>query len=143
MGYSGTPLPKKLGIRPGQRVALLHAPEGFDQLLRPLPDGTEVQQRLRRNDRVDLILGFVVQRDHLARNIGWLVATLPADGAFWVAWPKKASGMQTDMSDDAIRQVALPMGWVDTKVCALDGTWSGLKLVLRKHLRTPAAGSPD
>lgn len=112
-------------------------------MLRPLPDGTEVQQRLRRNDRVDLILGFVVQRDHLARNIGWLVATLPADGAFWVAWPKKASGMQTDMSDDAIRQVALPMGWVDTKVCALDGTWSGLKLVLRKHLRTPAAGSPD
>lgn len=138
-GYSGTPLPAKLGMKPGMQVALLHAPDGFEGTLGPLPDGLRIQNGLRPRDRVDLILGFVTERDHLARNIGWLVKTLPPDGAFWVAWPKKASKIATDMSDGAVRDIALPMGWVDVKVCAIDATWTGLKLVLRKELR-PAPG---
>jgi hypothetical protein len=94
-----------------------------------------LQHGLRRSQRVDLIVGFVTARDHFARNIGWLVTTLPPDGAFWVAWPKRASKMATDMTEDAVREIALPIGWVDVKVCAIDSVWSGLKLVLRKELR--------
>ncbi len=141
-GYSGTPLPKKLGIKPGMRVALLHAPEGIEATLGALPEGVHLQYGLRRSERVDLILGFVTERDHLARNIGWLVTTLPPDGGFWVAWPKRASRMATDMTEDAVRDIALPMGWVDVKVCAIDATWSGLKLVLRKELRLVEHDSP-
>jgi hypothetical protein len=137
-GYSGTPLPTKLGIKAGMRVALLHAPDGFEATLGPLPDGVHLQHGLRRNQRVDLIVAFVTERDHLARNIGWLVTTLPPDGAFWVAWPKRAAKVATDMTDHAVRDIALPMGWVDVKVCAIDATWSGLKLVLRKELRPSA-----
>jgi hypothetical protein len=136
-GYSGTPLPGKLGIKAGMRVALLHAPDGIEATLGPLPDGVRLQHGLRRSQRVDLIVGFVTERDHLARNIGWLVSTLPPDGAFWVAWPKRAAKVATDMSEHAVRDIALPMGWVDVKVCAIDATWSGLKLVLRKELRPP------
>jgi hypothetical protein len=134
-GYSGTPLPAKLGIKAGMRVALLHAPDHIEGTLGALPDGVVLQHGLRRSQRVDLIVGFVTERDHLARNIGWLVTTLPADGALWVAWPKRASKMPTDMTDHAIRDIALPMGWVDVKVCAIDATWTGLKLVLRTELR--------
>lgn len=134
-GYSGTPLPTKLGIKPGMRVALLHAPDGIEATLGPLPDGVRLQHGLRRNQRVDLIVGFVTERDHLARNIGWLVKTLPPDGAFWVAWPKRAARMTTDMTDHAVRDIALPMGWVDVKVAAIDATWTGVKLVLRKERR--------
>jgi hypothetical protein len=134
-GYSGTPLPTKLGIKAGMRVALLHAPDGIESTLGPLPDGVHLQHGLRRHQRVELIVGFVTERDHLARNIGWLVTTLPPDGAFWVAWPKRGARVATDMSEDAVREIALPMGWVDVKVCAIDATWSGLKLVLRKELR--------
>lgn len=134
-GGSGTPLAKKLGIKPGMRVALLHSPDEIEKVLLPLPDGVRLQQGLRRTERVDLIVGFVVERGHLARNFGWLVSTLPPDGAFWVAWPKKASGVATDMTDDAVREIALPTGWVDVKVCAIDATWTGLGLVLRRQLR--------
>jgi hypothetical protein len=134
-GYSGTPLPAKLGIKPGMRVVLLHAPDGIEVTLGELPGGVRLQHGLRRKQRVDLIVAFVIERDHLARNIGWLVATLPPDGVFWVAWPKRASKVPTDMTDGVVREIALPMGWVDVKVCAIDATWSGLKLVLRKELR--------
>jgi len=120
------------------RVALLHAPDGIEAALSALPDGVQLQHGVRRTERVDLIIGFVTERDHLARNFGWLITTLPPAGALWVAWPKKASKVATDMTDDAIREIALPMGWVDVKVCAIDGTWSGLKLVLRKKLRSPS-----
>lgn len=128
-------MPAKLGIKPGMRVALLHAPDHIEATLGALPDGVLLQHGLRRSQRVDLIVGFVTERDHLARNIGWLVTTLPPDGALWVAWPKRASKMATDMTDDAVRDIALPMGWVDVKVCAIDATWTGLKLVLRSERR--------
>src|SRR5581483_6693444 len=134
-GYSGTPLPKKLGIKPGMRVALLHAPEEIEATLGPLPDGVRLQHGLRRTQRVDLIVAFVVKRDHLARNLEWLTTTLPPDGPLWVAWPKRGSNLTTDMTESAVREIALPTGWVDVKVCAIDSTWSGLKLVLRRELR--------
>jgi hypothetical protein len=125
------------------RVALLHAPDDIEKTLGQLPDGVKLQHGLRRNQRVDLIVGFVKDREHLARNIAWLVATLPPDGAFWVAWPKQAAKIASDMTEDAVRNIALPMGWVDVKVCAIDATWSGLKLVLRKELRPiPSSTSP-
>ena len=136
-GYSGTPLPKKLGIKPGMRVALLHAPDSIEVTLGTLPDGVRLQHGVRRGQRVDLIVGFVTESAHLARNFGWLVTTLPPDGAFWVAWPKRASKMATDITEHVVRDIALPTGWVDVKVCAIDATWSGLKLVLRKELRQP------
>jgi hypothetical protein len=141
-GYSGTPLPVKLGIKGGMRVALLHAPDGFDDTLGDLPEGVRVRHGLRRTQRVDLIVGFVRDRTHLERNIGWLLTTLPPNGAFWVAWPKKTSGVTTDMTDHAVREIALPLGWVDVKVCAIDSTWTGLKLVLRKALRPGPGDRP-
>ena len=116
-------------------MALLHAPDKIEETLGELPVGVRLQHGLRRNQRVDLIVGFVKDRAHLAGNIAWLVTTLPPDGALWVAWPKRAAKIATDMTEDAVRDIALPMGWVDVKVCAIDATWSGLKLVLRKELR--------
>ena len=139
-GYSGTPLPQKLGIKAGMRVALLHAPARIEDTLGPLPEGVHLQHGLRKSQKVDLIVGFVTERDHLARNFGWLIGTLPSDGAFWVAFPKKASKVTTDMTDHAVRDVVLPTGWVDVKVCAIDDTWTGLKIVLRKELRRPPTG---
>jgi hypothetical protein len=121
------------------RVALLHAPEDIEQTLGPLPDRVRVQHGLRRNQRIDLIVGFVTDRQHLARNIEWLVATLPPEGAFWVAWPKRSAKTATDMTEDVVRAIALPLGWVDVKVCAIDATWSALKLVLRRELRTASS----
>jgi hypothetical protein len=135
VGYSGTPLPKRLGIKPGMAVAVLHGPADFKETLGPLPDRVNLRTSLRRQQRVDLVLAFVTERRHLGKNIGWLVGTLAPDGALWVAWPKKASGVETDISDEVIRGVALPIGWVDIKVCEIGPTWSGLKLVLRKELR--------
>lgn len=134
-GYSGKTLVDKLGIKAGMRVALLHAPEHIDTLLDGLPDGVELQHGLRQRDRVDLILGFVTERSHLEKNIDWLRRTVEPDGAFWVAWPKRSSKVSTDMTEDVIREIALPTGLVDVKVCAVDDTWSGLKLVRRKEPR--------
>lgn len=139
-GYSGTPLPQKLGIKAGMRVALLHAPDGIEDTLGLLPEGVHLQHGLRKSQKVDLIVGFVTEREHLARNFGWLVGTLPPDGAFWVAFPKKSSKVATDMTDHAVRDVVLPTGWVDVKVCAIDATWTGLKIVLRKELRRRPTG---
>jgi hypothetical protein len=132
-GYSGTPLSKKLGIKSGMSVAVLHGPEDFKKTLGTLPEGVELHTSLR-SQQVDLVIAFVKERRHLAQNFGRLVAILPSDGVLWVAWPKKASRVMTDMSDGAIREIALPTGWVDIKVCAIDATWSGLKLMLRKQL---------
>jgi hypothetical protein len=132
-GYSGTPLVRKLGIKPGFRVAWPAAPEGFEALLEGLPDGVSVRRALR--GRLDLVVGFVTGRAELERRLPALRRAIEPDGTLWVAWPKRASGVATDMTEDVVREVALPTGLVDVKVCAIDATWSGLKLVVRKELR--------
>ena len=115
-------------------MAVVHGPEHLSQILGTLPDGVRLQSSIPRTT-VDLVIVFVTKRSTLARDFPRLVATLPPDGVLWVAWPKKASKVPTDMSDHAIREIALPRGWVDTKVCAIDATWSGLKLVVRRQHR--------
>ncbi|HET6954408.1 MAG TPA: DUF3052 domain-containing protein [Acidimicrobiales bacterium] len=138
-GYSGTPLARKLGIGAGDRVALLGAPEGF--AVPDLPPGVSVHRQAR--GRFAVVLAFHTRRAELARRWPALLRALEVDGGLWVAWPKRASGVATDMTEDVVREVALPTGMVDNKVCAIDATWSGLRLVLRRELRagrTSAAG---
>ncbi len=132
-GYSGTPLVQKLGFKPNQRTALLAAPDGFDALLGPLPDGVRVSRRAR--GPLDLVVAFFSRRRELERRLPSLHATLKPAGALWIAWPKRASGVATDITEDVVREVALPRGLVDTKVCAIDATWSGLRLVIRRENR--------
>jgi hypothetical protein len=135
-GYSGTPLPQKLGIKEGHRVALVGAPAGFD--LGTLPMGAVLQASLGRGKApppLDVIVVFVKRRADLARRLGECRPRLAQAGGLWIAWPKKASGVATDIVEDTIRQIALPTGLVDNKVCAIDETWSGLRLVIRKELR--------
>jgi Protein of unknown function (DUF3052) len=132
-GYSGTPLARKLGFKPGFVVAYVGAPEGFDGLLGELPDGVTVRRRLRRP--LDLVVCFVTARSDLERRLPALRAALAPAGMLWVAWPKRSSGVRTDVTEDVVRDVALPTGLVDTKVCAIDATWSGLRLVVRRELR--------
>jgi hypothetical protein len=138
-GYSGTPLARKLGIRPGDTLALLGAPNGF--AIDELPSGVAV--RHRAGPACDVIVSFHTRHAELARRFPALMRTLVADGGLWVAWPKRASGVETDITEDVVRDVALPTGMVDNKVCAIDDVWSGLRLVLRRELRpgrTTAAG---
>ena len=132
-GYSGTPLPKKLGFKPGTRAAFVSAPEHFEALLGELPDGVVVRRQLR--GPLDLIVFFTTERRELERRLPALRAALEPDGTLWVSWPKRASKVPTDMTEDVVRDVALPTGLVDVKVAAVDETWSGLKLVVRKALR--------
>ncbi len=132
-GYSGTPLPDKLGLKPGQRVAFVNAPAGFSELLGELPAGVKVHQALR--GPLDLVVCFVTARRIFEQRLPALRRALTSDGMLWIAWPKKASGVTTDMTEDIVRAVALPTGLVDTKVCAIDETWSGLRLVIRTELR--------
>ena len=132
-GYSGTPLAKKLGIQEGHTVALLRAPKGFVSTLDGLPDDVILRTAARGTN--DVIVSFHTKRADLAARIPKLVEAMDVDGGLWVAWPKKSSGVPTDITEDTVREVALPMGLVDNKVCAIDDTWSGLKLVLRKDLR--------
>jgi hypothetical protein len=140
-GYSGTPLPQKLGIKEGHRVVLVDAPPGFD--LGSLPTGAVLQRGLARRGAapppLDVIVAFVKQRAELALRIEACRPRMAQDGGLWIAWPKKASGVATDIVEDTIREVALPTGLVDNKVCAIDDIWSGLRLVIRKELRTPPA----
>jgi hypothetical protein len=132
-GYSGTPLAKKLGLKPGLGVLLLNAPDGFLELLQPMPDGLRFAARASQD--VDIAHLFVTRRTDLSRQLSALRASLRADAALWISWPKKSSKVATDITEDGIRELALPMGWVDIKVCAVDEIWSGLKLVVRKELR--------
>ena len=133
-GYSGTPLVRKLGFKPGMRAHYVAAPDGFDELVGELPDGVRVLARPAAE--LDLVVLFVLTRAELERRLGGLHAKLVQDGMLWVAWPKRASKVPTDMTEDVVRDVALPTGLVDVKVCAIDETWSGLKLVIRRELRT-------
>lgn len=133
-GYSGTPLAAKLGIRAGDRVAAVRAPDGFRALLEPLPDG--VAWLTRPRGRCDVIVAFTTRRAQLVRDVARLGPLVEPAGGLWIAWPKRSSGVATDVTEDTIREVALPPGrLVDTKVCAIDATWSGLRLVLRREHR--------
>ena len=132
-GYSGTPLVRKLGIGEGDTVALIDEPDGFRPLLDPLPDAVTFRTDLR--GRNEVVVAFFDRRSRFAARLGPLGRTVFAAGSLWIAWPKKAAKVPTDMSEDVVREVALPTGLVDVKVCAIDDTWSGLKLVWRKELR--------
>jgi len=130
-GYSGTPLPKKLGIKAGHRVLLDGAPAGFeDELLVPLPDDVVVQRRAGRAS-YDVVVAFRPDAASLAKNLDRDIARTTTAGGLWIVWPKKSSGIVTDITEDVVREQALAAGVVDVKVCAIDGTWSGLKLVRR------------
>ncbi len=128
-GYSGTPLPTKLGIKPGSRVALLRAPDGFEHTLGELPAGVTVRRRAR--GPLDVVVAFFVHREELERRLPALRAALAPAGGLWIAWPKRASGLQADLGERDIRELGLAAGLVDNKVCAIDAAWSGLRLVYR------------
>jgi hypothetical protein len=128
-GYSGTPLPKKLGIKAGARVLLDGAPA--DLALEPLPDGVEVDERAGV-EPYDVVLVFTPESGRLHDRWAELVADLKTAGRLWVCWPKKSSGVPTDLTDDAVRTHGLAQGLVDVKVCAIDPTWSGLAFVRRR-----------
>lgn len=128
-GYSGTPLPRKLGIRAGYRVALLRAPADFVETLGELPADVTVRRQAR--PPLDVIVAFVRSRAELDRGLdAWHAALNPA-GGLWIAWPKRTSGVETDLSEAAVRAAGLATGLVDNKVCAIDATWSGLRFVFR------------
>jgi len=138
-GVSGTPLAKKLGIKGGQRVAFIAAPPELRDWLAPLPPDV----LLGRPDATsDLVHVFVRHRADLARHLAALRSRLRDDAVVWVSWPKKSSGVATDVTEDTIRELALPAGYVDVNVCAVSDVWSGLKLVVRKELRSQQAPRP-
>jgi hypothetical protein len=132
-GYSGTPLAKKLGIKPGMTVYLHQAPSQYLQLLTDLPDDVRFVSKLPKS-AAGMHL-FVTDAQALATSLQRCLPRLDKDGMIWVSWPKKASKVKTDVTEDVIRKIALPMGLVDIRVCAVDETWSGLKLVIRKENR--------
>ena len=128
-GYSGTPLPQKLGIRPGARVALVRAPDGFERELQPLPDGVRVRTQARGAQ--DVVVFFATRLAELERRFDGLARALQPDGGLWIAWPKRNAGVATDLRENVVREVGLAHGLVDNKVCAVDDTWSGLRFVVR------------
>jgi hypothetical protein len=129
-GYSGTPLPRKLGIQENHTVAVINGPRGFQTMLGELPRGVTVATSARRSG-LDVIVVFVDRRAELSRRFPALAARLDPDGGLWVAWPKRASGVATDLTEDVVREIAIAAGLVDNKVCAIDDTWSGLRCVYR------------
>ena len=133
-GYSGTPLAKKLGIVAGSVVCTSGAPAGYAKLLAPLPDAVTFSTRL--SARTDVVHLFVTDRAAMSKALAGYRTKIREDAAVWVSWPKKSAKVPTNITEDVIREVCLPMGFVDIKVCAVDETWSGLKLVIRKELRT-------
>jgi hypothetical protein len=133
-GYSGTPLPRKLGIKPGHRVALLAGPPGFDDAV-GMRDEISLVHDLTGPVAFDVIVSFVRWRDDLAADLPRLRQHMAPACGLWIAWPKRAAKVPTDMTEDVVRQIALPTGLVDNKVCAIDDVWSGLRLVIRLELR--------
>ena len=130
-GYSGTPLVKKLGIKALNRLALLDAPEGFSETLGRLPELVKLRTDLRGPAPFDLILFFADSRTKLQERLGDLTSRITKTGSLWIAWPKKASGVATDLSESEVRDMGLSTGLVDNKICAVDETWSGLRFVRR------------
>jgi hypothetical protein len=128
-GYSGTPLPRKLGIKPGSRVTLVNAPEGFAAGLGPLPDAVSLRDDV--DGRSDVLLFFTRSRDELENRFADLARAIEPDGGLWVAWPKRASGVPSDLTENGVREIGLAAGLVDNKVCAIDDVWSGLRFVVR------------
>ncbi len=137
VGYSGTPLPRKLGIKEGATVLLVDAPAGFERELEPLPDGVELSRTPR--DGADVAVAFVTRRQELEERFPEVAAQLQPAGGLWVAWPKRSSKVPTDLTEDVLREVGLPHGWVDNKVCAVTEIWSGLRFVLRLENRPTTA----
>jgi len=132
-GYSGTPLAKKLGIKKDSKIVLVNPPNNYLELLAPIPDGVKLLPRVT-ND-TDLVHIFSTNKEELRSRLRDFLIKLKRDGMIWVSWPKKAAKVPTDITEDTIREIALPLGLVDIKVCAVDHTWSGLKLVIRKENR--------
>jgi hypothetical protein len=127
--YSGTPLPRKLGIKPGTTLALLDAPDGFAGMLQPLPPGVRVVTRAQ--GELDVVVLFVTRRGRLAERFPAAAARLAPDGGLWIAWPKKSSRVATDLDFDVVQSTGLDAGLVDNKVCAIDATWTALRFVVR------------
>jgi len=132
-GYSGTPLAKKLGIKEGMLVVSVDAPQNYDELLSPLPDGVRISKNARRD--ADVIHIFTNTRDGLFKTVSEARHLIKQNGSIWVSWYKKAAKLPTEITEDTIREAAFPLGLVDVKVCAVDEKWSGLKLVIRKENR--------
>ena len=132
-GYSGTALAKKLGIKEGSRVFVVDAPKDYAKLVEPLPPDVRLVPRV--DAQTDLVHIFASERKRLRGALESALAKLQPAGTIWVSWPKKASKVPTDIVEDSVREIALPLGLVDIKVCAVDDVWSGLKLVLRKENR--------
>jgi hypothetical protein len=128
-GYSSTPLPKKLGIKEQSRIAFVNAPKEFESYLGPLPASAEIVKRLTKP--LDIILLFVTVERALAKDFAKFADKLATNGMIWVAWPKKSSGVETDLSFERVQRIGLDAGLVDVKICAIDETWSGLKFVFR------------
>ena len=135
-GYSGTPLAAKLGIKTGTALLAVGAPADYRDLLAPVPDGVAFASRLTA--RIDLIHVFSTSRRKLGAFLGRARRYMRDDAAIWVSWPKKAAAVPTDLTEDVVRELALPLGLVDIKVCAVDATWSALKLVVRRDRRRAA-----
>ncbi len=132
-GYSGTPLAKKLGIKPESTLLVINEPDDFRELLAPIPEGVEFRSSLR--GEADVVVLFTTKRSEFERRLEAAGRVIFPDGGLWIAWPKRASKVPTDMTEDVIREVALPLGLVDNKVCAISEVWSGLRIVWRRELR--------
>ncbi len=132
-GYSGTSLTRKLGLEDGLTVALIDAPIGFRGRLDDLPDDVVFRTQLR--GRIDVVITFFVERRRFEQRLPVVTRTMEPDGWWWVCWPKKASKVPTDMTEDVVREVVLPIGMVDVKVAAIDDVWSGLKVMWRRSMR--------
>jgi len=139
-GYSGTPLPQKLGIKPGTTIVVINEPLKYRKLLGKL-DQVTFSNRIRANS--DFVHLFTTRRSELESELSILRGKIPDNGTIWVSWPKKSANVPTDITEDVIREVALPLGLVDIKVCAVDETWSGLKLMIRRENRKSRLPSPQ
>jgi hypothetical protein len=132
-GYSGTPLSKKLGIKPGLAVITINAPANYRRLVGTIPEDVTFSDRLKVGS--SFVHVFSKKRSELAKRLSVLREKIADTGTVWVSWPKRSSGVPTDVTEDVVRAVALPLGFVDVKVCAIDKTWSGLKLMVRRENR--------
>jgi hypothetical protein len=132
-GYSGTPLPKKLGIKESQRIAFINAPDNFDELVGAIPPTTLLLKKI--TSPIDLVVLFVDREKVLAKEFPRIAKKLSPNGMIWIAWPKKSSGVSTDLIFERVQRIGLDSGLVDVKICAIDAVWSGLKFVIRLQNR--------